>query len=56
MSETKHDNIGQVFTAETIGAEIARQRVSRPLDRTVLHHSSSPAERPLVHLRTGLVV
>lgn len=43
MSETKHDNIGQVFTAETIGAEIARQRVERDLNRTVLHHSSSPA-------------
>lgn len=43
MGLTRYDRIGEVYTADTIGAEIARQRVTRPLDRTVLHHSASPA-------------
>ena len=43
MGLTRYDRIGEVYTADTIGAEIARQRVERDLNRTVLHHSSSPA-------------
>lgn len=43
MGVTKYDNIGQVFDASTIGAEVSTLVVSRPLTMTVLHHSSTPA-------------
>lgn len=43
MGLTQYDNIGDIFTAETIGAEITKSSVLRPITMTVLHHSATSA-------------